>query len=119
MKHIVKHTTGELNAATTVNIPGDLYNYRRGKYLTEAEVTLEFTGVQAGTIAITAKRIGSTDFIEPESNGTITPVVDVPQSVTFYGSFSAIKITPDATFIAAAGTYKLILNAGEPALRDP
>jgi len=113
MKHIATHETGELNAATTVEIPGDLYNYRRGKFLTEVEITLEFTGTTAGTLAITAQRIGSTDFIIPADNGTITPVEDVPQSVTFYGSFDAIKITPDATFIAAAGTYKLILNAGE------
>lgn len=113
MKHIVTFKESLLNAAKTVNIPGDLHNYRRGKYLTELELTLEFNGATAGTLAITAKRIGSTDWIIPDSNGTITPVEGVPQSVTFYGSFDSITVTPDATFISAAGTYELILNAGE------
>lgn len=113
MKHITTYTADTLNAEKIVLIPDDFTNYRRGKFLTEVEVTLEFTGTTAGTLAITAKRIGSTDYIAPNENGTITPVVNVPQSITFYGSFDAIKITPDATFIAAAGTYKLIINAGE------
>jgi len=113
MKHITTYTEALLNAAKTVNIPDDFTNYRRGKFLTEVEITLEFTGTTAGTLAITAKRIGSTDPIVPDSNGTITPVISVPQSVTFYGSFDSVTITPDATFISAAGTYKLIINAGE------
>ena len=113
MKHITTFTESELNAAKTVSIPDDFTNYRRGRFLTEVEITLEFTGTTAGTLAITAKRIGSTDNIAPNENGTITPVVNVPQSVTFTGSFDSITITPDATFIAAAGTYKLIINAGE------
>lgn len=113
MKHITTYTADTLNASKTVEIPGDFHNYRRGKFLTEVEITLEFTGTTAGTLAITANRIGSTDPIVPNENGTITPVVNVPQSVTFTGSFDSVTITPDATFIAAAGTYKLIINAGE------
>lgn len=113
MKHITTFTESALNAAKTVSIPDDFTNYRRGKFLTEVEITLEFTGTTAGTLAITAKRKGSEDFIIPDTNGTITPVEDVPQSVTFTGSFDAIKVTPDATFIAAAGTYRLLINVGE------
>ncbi len=113
MKDTIKYEESTLNAETIVNVPSDFPVYKRGISYTEVEVTLEFTGTTAGTLAITAKRNGSTDWIEPEQNGTITPVVGVPQSVTFYGTFDGIKVTPDATFIAAAGTYKLIVNAGE------
>jgi len=113
MKHIVTFTEALLNAAKTVNIPGDFDNYRRGQYLTEVEITMEFTGTTAGTLAITANRIGSSVPVIPDSNGTITPTQNVSQSVTFYGSFDSVTITPDATFILAAGTYELIINAGE------
>ena len=113
MKHITTYTADTLNAAKVVSIPSDFPYYRRGKFLTEVEVTIESTGVVAGQIDITAKRIGSTGSIIPVDNGTITPVVGVPQSVTFFGSFSEVTVAPDATFTAAAGTYKLIINAGE------
>lgn len=114
MKHITTYTSSGLSAAKTVAIPGDLPYYRRGKYKTEIELTLEGTGtIPAGsTLSVTAKRIGSTDDLTPEENYLID-ATDLPDSVTYYGSFSSITVTPNATFTGGSCTFKIIINAGE------
>ncbi len=112
MKHITTYTESTLNAAHSVTIPDDFPYYRRGKFLTEVEVTIELTGSAVGQIDITAKRIGSTDDLTPLENSTFL-ASELPKSVTYYGSFSELTATPDAAFIADANRYKIIINAGE------
>ena len=112
MKHIVTYTNSGLSTAQSVSIPGDFPYYRRGKFYTEIELTLETTGTvpSGSSFAVTAKRIGSTDDLTPEDNSTITTF---PASVTYFGSFSEITVTPNATFEGGSATYKIIINAGE------
>ncbi len=114
MKHVITYTADTLNAAQTVIIPDDFPTFRRGQYYTEIEVTIEGDGVidPGSEIDITAKRIGSTDGLTPTTYGTFD-ATDLPQSYTYYGTFSEITATPNAAFIASAGTFKLIVNAGE------
>ena len=112
MIHITTYSQDRLNETITVRIPYDFTNYRHGKYLTEIEITIEPEGTTAGQIDITAKRIGSTDDLVPFEN-SIFLGSELPKSVTYFGSFSEITATPDATFIASAGSYKIIINAGE------
>ncbi len=112
MKNIVTYTADTLNAATTVNIPGDFQIYMRGISYAEVEVTIELTGDTVGQVDLTAKRISSSDDLTPVENSTFL-ASEMPQSVTYFGSFDSITVTPDAAFIADDNRYKLIINIGE------
>lgn len=114
MRDIITYTETGLSAAKTVNIPTDFPYYKRGVSYTEVELTLEGTGtIPAGsTLTVTAKRKGSTDDLTPEDNFLID-ATNLPQSVTYFGTFSEITVTPNSNFTGGSCTFKIILNAGE------
>lgn len=114
MKDAILYTESGLSAATTVNVPSDFPYYKRGVTYSELELTIEGSGtIPAGsTLNVTAKRQGSTDDLTPEDNFQIDATA-LPQSVTYFGTFDDITVTPNATFIGGTCTFKIILNAGE------